>query len=125
MKRVYAIAALLTGAGALAAPHPFTADDLVRLHRVSEPAVSPNGKQVAFTVRETDLSADRGRTDVWVRDIAGNAEPRRLTSHAENDSSPAWSADNAYVYFLSTRSGSNQVWRIALDGGEAQQVTHL
>lgn len=126
MKILYVVAALIIGAHAsFAAPRPFSADDLVRLRRVSEPAVSPNGNHVAFTVRETDMAADRGRTDVWVRNIDGNAEPRRLTSHPDNDFSPAWSADGRYVYFLSTRSGSSQLWRIALAGGEAQQVTDL
>jgi dipeptidyl aminopeptidase/acylaminoacyl peptidase len=105
---------------------PFTVHDLVQLKRLSEPALSPDGRTVVFTLRETDLEANRGRTDLWALDIATKgAMPRRLTSHPANDSSPQWSSDGRYIYFLSTRSGSSQVWRLNLGGGEAEQVTNL
>ena len=105
---------------------PFTAEDLVRLKRLTEPTLSPDGRTVVFTLRETDLDANRGRTDLWTLDIATKgARPRRLTTHTANDGSAQWSADGRAIYFLSTRSGSNQVWRLNLAGGEAEQVTRL
>lgn len=108
------------------AKHPFSIEDLVRLQRVSEPVLSPDGKTVAFTVRETDMAANRGRTDLWSLDLATKgAQPRRLTSHPENDGSPQWSADGRSLYFLSSRSGASQVWRLHSAGGEAEQVTNL
>ncbi len=106
--------------------HPFSIEDLVRLKRVSDPVLSPDGRTVVFTVRETDMGANRGRMDLWSLDIATKgAQPRRLTSHPENDSSAQWSNDGRYIYFASSRSGSNQVWRLASLGGEAEQVTTL
>jgi dipeptidyl aminopeptidase/acylaminoacyl peptidase len=106
--------------------HPFSVEDLVRLNRVSDPVLSPDGKTVAFTVRETDMAANRGRTDLWALDLAAKgARPRRLTSHPENDSSAQWSADSRYIYFSSNRSGSSQIWRLNVGGGEAEQVTNL
>jgi dipeptidyl aminopeptidase/acylaminoacyl peptidase len=108
------------------APRPFSVEDLVQLNRVSEPALSPDGGTVVFTVRETDLAANRGRTDLWSLDLAArDAQPVRLTSHPQNDNSPQWSADGRYIYFLSARSGSVQVWRLASHGGEAEPVTDL
>ncbi len=105
---------------------PFSIEHLVRLKRVSQPIVSPDGQNVVFTVRETDMTANRGRQDLWSLELAAkNPQPRRLTSHPENDHSPQWSADGAYVYFLSTRSGSSQVWRLPGQRGEAEQVTDL
>jgi dipeptidyl aminopeptidase/acylaminoacyl peptidase len=94
---------------------------------VSAPVLSPDGKTVVFTVRETDMTANRGRTDLWSLDIgAKGATPRRITSHPENDSAAQWSSDGRYVYFLSARSGSDQVWRLGtIGGGEAEQVTKL
>ena len=104
----------------------FSVQDLVRLKRVADPVLSPDGRTVVFTLRETDLAANRGRTDLWALDIATKgAAPRRLTSHTANDSSAQWSADGRYIYFLSSRSSSNQVWRLALAGGEAEQVTNV
>ena len=105
---------------------PFSVEHLARLQRVSEPALSPDGRWSVFTVRETDMDANRGRTDLWIIDVqAKQAQPRRLTSHSDNDHSPVWSMDGAYVYFLSTRSGSSQIWRLAGQFGEAEQVTDV
>ncbi len=112
-----------------------TADDLVRLARVSDPQVSPDGRRVAYTLRETDLDANRGSTDLWVLELgaaAGSgtagktgAAPRRLTQHLASDSAPRWAADGRGLYFLSSRGGSSQIWYLALAGGEPQQVTTL
>jgi dipeptidyl aminopeptidase/acylaminoacyl peptidase len=102
----------------------FTPDDLVRLKRVTDPQVSPDGHYVAYVVTETDLEADKRRSDLWLIDLtAKEAAPRRLTQNPANDSTPRWSADSKFIYFLSTRSGSSQVWRLQLGGGEAMQVT--
>jgi dipeptidyl aminopeptidase/acylaminoacyl peptidase len=102
----------------------FTPDDLVRLKRLSDPQVSPDGHYVAYVVAETDLEADKRRSDLWLIDLAAkDPAPRRLTQNPANDSSPRWSADSKSLYFLSTRSGSSQVWRLQLGGGEATQVT--
>ncbi|HUG03051.1 MAG TPA: S9 family peptidase [Steroidobacteraceae bacterium] len=101
------------------------AADLVSLSRVSEPALSPDGRTLAYTLRETDLAADRGRSDIWLQDIEGGAAARRFTTSEENDSAAAWAPDGAGIFFLSSRSGSPQVWFLATAGGEASQVTDL
>src|SRR5438105_4486130 len=107
------------GAGA-----PFTVDDLVRLERITDPQLSPDGRQLAFVQRHTDMDANKGRASLWLLDLAPRrAAPRRLTGGKASDSSPRWSADGRTLYFISTRSGAGQVWRIATSGGEAQQVT--
>jgi dipeptidyl aminopeptidase/acylaminoacyl peptidase len=70
------------------------------------------------------MEANRGRTDVWLLDLAQkDAVPQRLTTSDANDSSPRWAPDSRTLYFLSTRSGQSQVWRISLSGGEAVRVT--
>ena len=105
---------------------PFGVEDLVSLNRVSAPALSPDGKTVVFTVRETDLAANRGRSDLWALDLATKgAQPRRLTSNPDNDSDAQWSGDGRFIYFVSSRGGSSQVWRLSNAGGEAEQVTRL
>ncbi|MHC4156310.1 MAG: TolB family protein, partial [Planctomycetota bacterium] len=76
------------------------------------------------TLSRTDLEANRRRTDLWLTGTDGTAL-RRLTSHPENDSNPRWAPDSKSVWFLSKRSESSQIWRIQIDGGEAQQFTDL
>ena len=102
---------------------PFTVEDLVVLKRVSDPQVSPDGRYVAFVQRETDLDANKGRTSLWLLELAPDATPRRLTDATSSDSSPRWAADGHTLYFLSTRLGSSQVWRLTLPVADAQRVT--
>jgi dipeptidyl aminopeptidase/acylaminoacyl peptidase len=104
--------------------HPFSIHDMLAMERISDPQVSPGGDRVAFTLRTTDLDANRGRTDVWLVGLDGSGL-RRMTADQASDHGARWSPDGKSLYFLSTRSGSSQVWRIALDGGEAEPVTDL
>jgi dipeptidyl aminopeptidase/acylaminoacyl peptidase len=104
--------------------HPFTVHDLLAMERISDPQVSPDGKWVAFTLRTTDMEANKGRTDIWVAAVDGS-KVRRLTDHEANDSGARWMPDGDRVVFLSTRSGSSQVWSVSADGGEARQLTKL
>ncbi len=98
---------------------PFTAHDLVTLDRVSDPHVSPDGRAVAYDLRSTDLAANKGVHAIW---LLQDGQPRKL---ADDANSPRWSADGRAVYAISGRSGSDQVWRVALDGSAPVQVTHL
>jgi dipeptidyl aminopeptidase/acylaminoacyl peptidase len=110
------------GAGTAAPDHaqPFSVQDLVRLDRISEIAASPDGRRVAYTLRTTDMEANKGRTTVWAVDTGKRgAPPVRLTDISANCNSAEWSADGRFIYFLSNRSGSTQVWRVAAGVAES------
>ena len=126
MRSSLALVLLLASAvpAAAADTHPFSVHDMLAMERISDPRVSPDGRQVAFVVRATDLEANRGRTDLYLAAVDGSWL-RRLTSHEASDTQPRWAADGRSLYFVSTRSGSAQVFRLPLDGGEAEQVTRL
>ena len=112
------------GAAAADAARAFTPTDLNALSRVSDPQVSPNGRYVVYVQRETDFDANRGRNDLWLVDMdAPTPKARRLTQHSANDSNPRWAPDGQSIYFLSTRAGSMQIWRLSMLGGEAVQIT--
>ncbi|HEY1075768.1 MAG TPA: S9 family peptidase [Fontimonas sp.] len=107
------------------APRAFSAADLVRLERVAAPLLSPDGRLVVYTLRRTDYAENKGITDLWLLDLE-TRETRQLTRASGNHSDPRWAADGRSIYFLSTRSGSSQIWRLELDdGGEAKPVTTL
>lgn len=104
--------------------HPFSIHDMLAMDRISDPQVSSDGKWIVFAKRTTDLKANRGRTDLWVIKSNGS-DLRRLTTHGAADYNARWSADGREIWFLSTRSGTSQVWRINTTGGEAEQFTDL
>ena len=114
---------LLLAMGAQAAPRGLTAEDLVALDRVSAPILSPDGKRVVYALREADVAENKAVTSLWIQSVDGSTPARRLTSASASAMSAQFSADGASLYFLSPRSGSMQVWRLPLAGGEAQPVT--
>ena len=115
---------LVAGAATGAATHPFSVHDMLAMDRISDPRVSPDGARVAFTVSATDLEKNKRHTSIYLA-AADGSWTRRLTTSEANDSQARWSLDGKSVYFVSTRSGSAQVWHLRLDGGEAEQVTRL
>jgi dipeptidyl aminopeptidase/acylaminoacyl peptidase len=123
--RCFIIALALTAVGVTvtAETHPFNVHDLVAMQRIGDPRPSPDGAVVAFVVTTMDLDANKGRRNLWLGATDGGSV-RQLTTNAASDWSPRW-ADQRMLYFLSSRSGSVQVWRLAVDGGEAVQVTDL
>ncbi len=117
-----ALTLLCLTAAALA--HPFRVEDMQNLSRVGEVRISPDGLWAAFTVTRSDLAKNRSVTNLWRVPTAGG-EPQQLTlvEHGSNDT-PRWSADGRYLYFLSSRvNDKSQVFRLAVAGGEAKQIT--
>jgi dipeptidyl aminopeptidase/acylaminoacyl peptidase len=115
---------LLSTAGAAAPGAPFTVEDLLRLKRLSDPQISPDGRLLVFVQRETDMEANRGHTSLWLLDLAEpNPQARRITAAVASDSSPRWAPDGRTLYFLSGRSGTSQVWRMDLPATEPHQVS--
>ena len=109
-------------AGRIAAQAPATPsiDDLINLRRVGAPAISPDGRQVAFTIRETNWEENAYETELW---LGGSGALRQLTNSKKSSLQPAWSPDGAWLAFISDRDGKRQLYRIALAGGEAEQLT--
>jgi dipeptidyl aminopeptidase/acylaminoacyl peptidase len=119
---------LLLGSGLVlsaqeAAKHPIAFDDMIKLHRIAEPQVSPDGKWVAYTVATPDMEANRNASNIWLVPMAGGS-PIQLTQSG-HDTSPVWSPDGKTLAFLSSRSGDSQVYLLSMDGGEAHALTKL
>ncbi len=115
---------LLSTFAIAAQPHPFSVHDMLAMDRISDPQLSPDGKLIAFTLRKTDLKENKGKTDLYLIDADDN-NLRQLTTHNGADFNPRWTPDSTTIYFISTRSGSSQVWKISTTGGEATQLTDL
>ncbi len=103
--------------------HPLTFDDLIKLHRISAPEVSPDGKWVAYAVSTPDMDANRGVSNIWIVPTAGGEAVQ--VSQGGRDSSPSWAPDGKTLAFLSSRDANSQVYLLSMDGGEAKKLTQL
>jgi dipeptidyl aminopeptidase/acylaminoacyl peptidase len=119
------------------AKHPFTFEDMMKLKRVGEPQVSPDGKWVIFSVVDVDLEANTKTPHVWIVPLAGTEESkgdqksgvphvspnlrdvggkeREIISDQDADR-PRWAPDGKRFAFLSTKEGGSQVWVADFDG---------
>lgn len=95
------------------AEKPMTATDLATFKRLGAASASPDGSLVAYQLRETDLDANKGRTDIWLmRPGDRQSAPLKVASKPDkNESAPAFSPDGLSIYYLTDESGSNQIWR--------------
>ena len=112
--------AVLALAATCAAARPFTAADLVSLDRASDPHVSPDGKTVAFVLRQTDLEKNRGVTALMLVDLVeGDHTTVRIDGPQDDGSSPRWSSDGATLFYLK----GGQVWSTRGDGCSGLRFT--
>jgi hypothetical protein len=112
---------------ATASARPMTATDLATMKRIAAPAVSPDGRWLVYQLRETDLAANRGRTDLWLLDLSRpGAQAVKVASTPQyNEHDPRFLRDGRWLYFLSGASGSEQVWRVSLPSGRPERVTDV
>ena len=118
-----ALAFALQSAATLAqAPSAPSIDDVINLKRVGAPAISPNGQRVAFTVRETNWETNAYETEIWIGEAA-TGQSRQVTNAKGSSLQAQWSPDGTTLAFVSDRDGKRQLYRIAVDGGEAERLT--
>ncbi len=107
---------------------PITSEMAASLRYPHDPAISPDGKRVAFTLAEWAPGQQRRRMSVWVASADGNPDDARVFSASEgNDSAARWSPDGKWLAFLSSREEVNgarkdQLYVMPAGGGAARRV---
>ena len=96
------------------------------INRVSDVLPSPDGSQVVFQVGSAVIEPETSewRTQIHLSSADGSGS-RQLTQGEHSATGASWSPNGRWVAFVSSRSGSRNVWRIPVDGGEAIQVTDV
>jgi dipeptidyl aminopeptidase/acylaminoacyl peptidase len=103
---------------------PFDVQALLKIQRIQEPQLSPDGKTVAFTVQSVDLAQNTKPKQIYTVPLAGGL-PRQITTQGTDNERPEWSPDSSHIVYISDRGGSAQVWIMNADGTDARQVTTL
>jgi dipeptidyl aminopeptidase/acylaminoacyl peptidase len=126
MKTLFFSFALLSFTAPAWAAHPFHVEDMQRLSRVGGPRVSPDGKLVAFTVTRSDVAKNKSVTNIWMIPASGGDAQQLTFGEQGSNGDPRWAPDGRYLYFISTRADNKpQIFRLAVTGGEAKQVTNV
>jgi dipeptidyl aminopeptidase/acylaminoacyl peptidase len=121
---VLACAAPLLVQKSFAQKQPFDVLTMLKLARISEPQLSPDGKLVAFTVQTVDLDRNSKPKQIYVVPLNGGL-PRQITRDGADNERPRWSPDSKQIFYVSNRDGSMQVWRMDPDGNNTRQISHF
>lgn len=117
------VAALLSGAAQ--AKSPLTVEHLNKLNKLYDVVLSSDGRYLVYGQKNGGLAPADSTADLYLMDLSDGNKVKRLTESDSREHSVKFSSDDSSLYFLTDRSGTTQLWRLPLGGGEAQQVTDL
>lgn len=117
--------ALALAAPALAqTPANFEAADLYKFSMVTDPLVSPDGKQVIFTRTYFDIGSDSRMGEIWIGDIGAKGLNRRLLIGAATRAGGIkWSPDGKSIAYVAPFAGKPQVHVMKLSEGIGRPIT--
>ena len=107
------------------APSRWTALETLKYRLVTDVRVSPDGRMVAYVVRESAFEPDRSeyRTQIWLSSSDGKRS-WQATSSSSSALRPRWSPDGEWLAFIGKRGGKTaNLWRLPTRGGEAERLT--
>jgi dipeptidyl aminopeptidase/acylaminoacyl peptidase len=113
----------LAAALAFAQKAPFDFQAMMKLARISDHQLSPDGQKVAFTVQTIDLDNNTRPRQIHLVPLRGGV-PSAVTAEG-NNSRARWSPDGKKIAFISTRGGASQIWMMDADGRNQKQLTTL
>ncbi len=99
-----------------------TPEALWAMGRIGSSTVSPDGKQIAYTVSYYSVKENKSHTVIYVMNADGTNN-LLLTTTADSEMEPAWIKGGSKIAFLSAASGSMQLWEMNPDGSERKQLS--
>ncbi|MDP4197605.1 MAG: prolyl oligopeptidase family serine peptidase, partial [Bacteroidota bacterium] len=113
---------LLTVSCIYAQKKAFTLADLYRIKTVGGPILSPDGKTFAYTVTTSNLEKGKTNSDIYLMNVDGSGIKALVNSDAQEDN-PLWDKEGKGIYYISTKTGTSQLFYIKTDGSGEKQIT--
>jgi dipeptidyl aminopeptidase/acylaminoacyl peptidase len=122
--RTAAVFAVLASSALAQEKRPMTLIDLLEVPNLSDPQLSPDGRQLLYVLGKADWKANKRIEHIWRVESDGSGAIQ-LTYGDEGESSPRWSPDGKWIAFLAKRGESKetQVYLLSNSGGEAEPLT--
>ena len=119
----------VSGAAQGQARRPMTFEDMMKMRRLGDIAVSPDGRWVMFSATDVDLAKNTKTSHLFIVPVAGG-ETRALTASLAGESRGRFSPDGKQILFESSREGGQQIWLADFDTaagtiGEPHKLTSL
>lgn len=102
------------------AQQQFTINDLIKVRRIGDPRISPDGKTIAYTIGEVNKEANRTLTHIYLIPLMGG-EAKQITTGDRSSSQPRWSPDGKKIAFVT----GGQIWVMDADGDDKKQITKI
>lgn len=129
MKPLVCAALLSTAVGVAQAEtsprgYSLTPEEMIQMARVGGSALSPDGKTAVYSLSRTNIADNRSYADLYLISLDGKSRVQ-LTQTKENESDPQWIEAGERIAYLSTSTGSAQVWTMKPDGTDRRQITDI
>ena len=101
-----------------------TPEALWAMGRIGSMSPSPDGKQIAYGVSYYSVPENKSHRVIYMMNADGT-DNRMLTTSAASEGDVTWIKGGTKLAYLSTESGSNQLWEMNPDGTGRRQLTDL
>lgn len=100
-----------------------TPEALWAMGRIGGLSVSPDEKQIAYTVAYYSVEENKSNREVFVMGVDGT-DNKQITHTPYNENEVVWIKGGGKLAFLCSESGSNQLWEMNPDGSDRKQLTN-
>ena len=108
---------LAGSAAAQTAKRPITVRDVLSVREITEQKISPDGRNVAFIVKDADIPANDYKSTLYVVSAGGSDDPKELVA-TKSISNLRWAPGSDAVTYIASEGPLSQVWKISITGGE-------
>jgi dipeptidyl aminopeptidase/acylaminoacyl peptidase len=103
--------------------HVLGAEEMIKLKRLGEFDVSPDGKWLVYAVTSANPDENKSTSAIWIQPLDGSQAPRQISAGTKKDKQPRFSPDGKRIAFVSDRDGAPQIFLLDLGGGEPRALS--